>query len=73
MVKGKRSNRPPQLQHSKKSTFSLHDKRGRLCTPNPTRRKTESATAPLIGGIAVVATAMHTPSLAGTHLFSALN
>ncbi len=60
MAKRKRSNRPPQLQHGKKSTPSQHDKRSRLCTPNPTRRKTESASVPLLGGIAVVITAMQT-------------
>ena len=60
MAKRKRSNRPPQLQHGKKSIPSQHDKRSRLCTPNPTRRKTESASVPLLGGIAVVITAMQT-------------
>ncbi len=51
MTKRKRSNRPPQLQHGKKSSPSQHDKRRRLCTPNPTRRKTETelASMPLLG------------------------
>lgn len=58
MAKRKRSNRPPQLQHGKKSTPSRHDKRSRLSVPNPARRKTEAASVPLIGGIAVVVSAM---------------
>lgn len=58
MDKRKRSIRPPQLQHSKKSTPSQHDKRIRLCTRNPTRRKTAAASVPLVGGILIAVTAM---------------
>ncbi len=60
MAKRKRSNRPPQLEHGKKSTPSQRDKRCRLSVPNPNRRRTESACVPLIGGISVVAAAMQT-------------
>lgn len=58
MAKRKRSGRAPQLQHGKKSTPSQHDKRSRLSSSNPTRRKTTAASVPLVGGIAIVVTAM---------------
>lgn len=58
MAKRKRSGRPPQLQHGKKSTSSQHDKRIRLSCPNPTRRKTDAASVPLVGGISIVVAAM---------------
>ena len=58
MAKRKRSGRPPQLQHGKKSTPSQHDKRNRLSSANPTRRKTQAASVPLIGGISIVVAAM---------------
>lgn len=58
MAERKRSGRPPQLQHGKKSTPSQHDKRNRLSSANPNRRKTEAASAPLIGGISSVIASM---------------
>lgn len=58
MAKRKRSGRPPQLQHGKKSKPSQHDKCSRLFRANPTRQKTESANVPLLGGISVVVAAM---------------
>lgn len=58
MAKRKRSGRPPQLQHGKKSTRSQHDKRNRLSSANPTRRKTHAASVPLVGGISIVVAAM---------------
>jgi hypothetical protein len=58
MAKRKRSGRPPQLQHGKKSTPSQHDKRNRLSSANPTRRKTDAASVPLVGGILIAVTAM---------------
>ena len=60
MAKRKRSPRLPQLQHGKKSTPSQHDKRSRLSTANPTRRKTDAANVPLVGGISIVVAAMQT-------------
>jgi len=58
MAKRKRSGRPPQPQHSAKSNPSRHDKRQRLATPNPQRRSTNAAAVPLVGGLAVLTTAM---------------
>lgn len=58
MAKRKRSGRRPQLQHGKKSTPSRHDKRSRLSNSDPTRRKTDAASVPLIGGISIVVSAM---------------
>lgn len=58
MAKRKRSGRPPQLQHGKKSTPSQHDKRNRLSCANPNRRKTDAASVPLVGGISIVVAAM---------------
>jgi hypothetical protein len=43
MVERKRSGRPPQLQHRKKSTPPQHYGRNRLSSANPTRRKTDPA------------------------------
>jgi hypothetical protein len=58
MAKRKRSDRPPQLQHGKKSKPSQHDKRSRLSKPNLYRRKTDAALVPLVGGIAAMVAAM---------------
>lgn len=58
MAKRKRSSRPPQLQHGKKSTPSQHDKRDRLRSANPVRRKTTNAKVPLVGGVAEFAESM---------------
>ncbi len=58
MAKHKRSGRPPQAQHSTKSKPSQHEKRQRLVTPNPNRRRTEAASIPLTGAVAALATSM---------------
>ncbi|WP_436299113.1 IS701 family transposase [Stieleria mannarensis] len=58
MAKRKRSGRPPQAQHSRKSKPSQHDKRQRLATPNPSRRTTASASVPLTGKIATLVASM---------------
>lgn len=58
MAKPKRSSKQPQLQHGKKSTRSQHDKRKRLTTPNPSRRKTQEAKVPLTDDIASMASGM---------------
>lgn len=58
MAKRKRSGRPPQAQHSGNSQSSQHDKRQRLADRNPERRRTERASVPLTGGVAVLASAM---------------
>lgn len=50
MAKDKGSSNRPQAQH-KTSQASQHDKRERLQTPNPKRRKTEQAKIPLVGKI----------------------
>ena len=54
MAKRKKSSRPPQARHSKKSTRSRHDKRKRLRTPNPSRKKTTEAKVPLTAGFAAI-------------------
>lgn len=58
MAKRKRSGCAPQLQHGKKSTPSQHDKRSRLSSSNPARRKTTKSNVPLVGGISMVVAAM---------------
>jgi hypothetical protein len=58
MAKRKRSGRPPQAQHSGTRQSSQHDKRQRLADRNPERRRTERASVPLTGGVAVLASAM---------------
>ena len=50
MAKHKRSSRRPQPKHRKQKK-SPHDKRKRLQTPNPNRRKTTCARVPLTGAI----------------------
>jgi hypothetical protein len=54
MAKRKKSSRSPQARHSKKSTPSQHDKRKRLLTPNPSRKKTTQAKVPLTAGLAAI-------------------
>lgn len=49
MAKGKKPSKRPQAQHKPKSRPSQHDKRKRLDTPNPGRRKTVTAKVPLTG------------------------
>lgn len=58
MAKRKRSGRPPQAQHSGTRQPSQHDKRQRLAGRNPQRRRTQRASVPLTGGVAVLAHAM---------------
>ena len=58
MAKRKKSSRPPQARHSKKSTPSRHDKRKRLRTPNPLRKKTTEAKVSLVAGLAAITTSM---------------
>lgn len=58
MVKRKRSILPPQLQRSKKSPPSQHDKRTRLRNPNCRRVRTQEARCPLLGGLAELAKSM---------------
>ncbi len=50
MAKPKRSSKRPQPKH-KKHKKSQHDKRERLRTPNPNRKKTTKAKAPLVGAM----------------------
>ena len=52
MSKGKKPSKRPQAQHKAKNRSSQHDKRKRLGTPNPGRRKTVMARVPLIGMMA---------------------
>jgi hypothetical protein len=58
MAKRKRSGRPPQAQHSRKSTPSQHDKRRRLAKANPNRRRTKTASIPLTGTVASLVASM---------------
>jgi hypothetical protein len=58
MAKRKRSGRPPQARHGKKSKPSRHDKRKRLDRRNPNRRRTKRAKVPLVGLIAALAAKM---------------
>ncbi|HQX53064.1 MAG TPA: transposase [Planctomycetaceae bacterium] len=58
MAKRKKQSKRPQAQHKPKSPSSQHDKRKRLDTPNPQRRKTAKAKAPLTGAMAVLVTSM---------------
>ena len=43
MAKGKKQSKRPQAQHKPKSRSSQHDKRKRLDTPHPRRKKTVKA------------------------------
>ena len=58
MAKGKKQSKRPQAQHKSKSRSSQHDKRKRLDTPNPRRKKTVKAKVPLTGKMAVLVTSM---------------
>ena len=58
MAKGKKSSKRPQAKHKPKSRSSRHDKRKRLNTPNPRRKKTVKAKVPLIGKMADLVTSM---------------
>jgi len=52
MAKRKKQSKRPQAQHKPKSRSSQHDKRKRLDTPNPQRKKTAKAKVPLTGKMA---------------------
>ncbi len=58
MAKRKKQSKRPQAQHKPKSRPSQHDKRKRLDTPNPQRKKTLKAKVPLIGKMAVLVASM---------------
>ena len=58
MAKRKRSGRPPQPQHGSKSKPSQHDKRQRLDRPNAQRQRTEAASVPLVGVVAMLTASM---------------
>jgi len=51
MAKRKGSSQRPQPQHNQKRQASQHDKRARLHTRNPARRKTSQAKVPLVGAL----------------------
>ncbi len=58
MAKGKKPSKRPQAQHKPKSRSSQHDKRKRLDTPNPRRKKIVKAKVPLTGKMAVLVASM---------------
>jgi DDE superfamily endonuclease len=58
MAKRKRSSRRPQARHKPKQSTSQFDKRQRLNTANPQRRKTQQAKVPLVGSLATMAASM---------------
>ncbi|MBM4001292.1 MAG: hypothetical protein FJ297_17455 [Planctomycetes bacterium] len=58
MAKRKENSRRPQPRHKRKLGPSQFDKRRRLATPNPNRKKTVRARVPLIGGLAAMAASM---------------
>ena len=58
MAKRKDSSKRPQAKHKPKSRSSQHDKRKRLGTPNPRRKKTVKAKVPLTGKMAVLIKSM---------------
>ena len=49
MAKRKKQSKRPQAKHKPKSRPSQHDKRKRLDTRNPRRKKTVKAKVPLTG------------------------
>ena len=51
MAKRKGSSRRNQPQHQQSHQKSQHDKRKRLLTPNPNRKKTTKAKVPLAGAL----------------------
>ena len=54
MARGKLPSKRPQAEHKPKSRSSQHDKRKRLDTRNPQRKKTAKAKVPLTGKMAVL-------------------
>ncbi|MBM4001376.1 MAG: transposase, partial [Planctomycetes bacterium] len=58
MAKRKENSRRPQPRHKRKLGPSQFDKRRRLATPNPNRKKTVRARVPLSGGLAAMAASM---------------
>lgn len=58
MAKGKKRSQRPQAKHKAKSPASRHDKRKRLETRNPRRKKTVKAKVPLTGKMAVLVMSM---------------
>lgn len=58
MAKRNKSAKRPQARHKQKLGPSQFDKRRRLNTPNPRRRKTTQAKVPLVGALAAVASSM---------------
>ena len=52
MVKGKKQSKRPQAKHKPKGRSAQHDKRKRLDTLNPQRKKTVQAKVPLTGKMA---------------------
>ncbi|MEJ7592901.1 MAG: hypothetical protein WKF77_15235 [Planctomycetaceae bacterium] len=53
MAKRKKQSKHPQSQHKPPSRSSQHDKRKRLDTSNPRRKKTVKAKVPLTGKMAL--------------------
>ncbi len=58
MAKRKNKSQRPQPQHNTKRQSSRHDKRKRLHTPNPQRKKTQHAKVPLTGALQTAVTQM---------------
>ena len=58
MAKRKEQSKRPQAKHKPKSRPSQHDKRKRLDTPNPRRKKTVKAKVPLTGMMAGLVASM---------------
>jgi len=58
MAKRKKQSKRPQAKHKSKSPASRHDKRKRLDTPNPQRKKTAKAKVPLTGSMATFVKSM---------------
>jgi len=58
MAKRKKQSKRPQAKHKSKSPASRHDKRKRLDTPNPQRKKTAKAKVPLTGAMATLVKSM---------------
>ena len=58
MAKRKKQSKRPQAKHKPQSRSSQHDKRERLNTPNPRRKKTVKAKVPLTGTMAGLVTSM---------------
>jgi len=58
MAKRQKQSKRPQAKHKSKSPASRHDKRKRLDTPNPLRKKTAKAKVPLTGSMATLVKSM---------------